>query len=217
MKRTIWMVALLAVLALVLSACGATYMAKTWKDDKYTGGAFSRVMVVGVGANEANRRSFEKLFAKELGEEGVTAVAGYTLIPDEKKATADTVLAAAKKAKVQAVLVTFYKGMKDQKVPPAATPVGYGSNFNNAYNRIYLDTHQQNYYQTRKWVQLKTELYTVPGAKKVWSATSDTLDQANMEQLVKSLADSIAKKLRADGFIGPMPPKPMAKPPQRSY
>jgi hypothetical protein len=205
MKKTLWIGSLLVALV-ALAACGATTLKNTWKDDKYTGGAFSRIMVVGVGANEANRRSFEKLFAKELGEEGVSAVAGYTLLPDEKKATAESVLAAAKKAKVQAVLVTFYRGMKAQRVQPAAS-TAHGSNFNSAYNRIYIDTHSKNYYQTRNWIKLETELYTVPGAKKVWSATSGTIEQANMEQLVKSLADSIAKKLRSDGFIGPKPGK----------
>ena len=49
---------LAAAAALVLGACASTSLQSAWYDTSYQGGAFKRILVVGVGSNVANRRVF---------------------------------------------------------------------------------------------------------------------------------------------------------------
>ena len=66
--------AVLACAALLVAACASTSLQSAWYDTSYRGGAFKRVIVVGVGANVANRRVFEDIFAQKLSTSGVQPV-----------------------------------------------------------------------------------------------------------------------------------------------
>lgn len=75
----------LVALLLGLSACASTTIQSAWYDQAYHGGAFRKVIVVGVGGNLSTLRVFEDIFAAKLAEAGVQGVPGYQIIPSEAR------------------------------------------------------------------------------------------------------------------------------------
>ena len=76
---------LLACAALMLGACASTSLQSAWFDTTYQGGAFKRILVVGVGSNVANRRVFEDIFAQKLSATGTQGVPGYRFLADDAR------------------------------------------------------------------------------------------------------------------------------------
>ena len=77
---------LAACAALVVAACASTSLQSAWYDTSYQGGAFKRILVVGVGSNVANRRVFEDIFSQRVSATGTQAIPGYQFLADEARA-----------------------------------------------------------------------------------------------------------------------------------
>ena len=88
-------------LVAVLSACASTSIENTWKDPQYSGGPISKVLVVGISTQASVRRAFEDTFGQALTQQGVQAVASYTLIPQDGQIPEETLQKAAVQAGVQ--------------------------------------------------------------------------------------------------------------------
>src|SRR4029078_8304652 len=78
--------AVLARAALFVAAFASPSLQSAWYATSYRGGAFKRVIGVGVGANIANRRVFEDIFAQKLSSSGVQGIPGYQFLPDDAPA-----------------------------------------------------------------------------------------------------------------------------------
>jgi hypothetical protein len=154
------------------------------------------VMIIGVVNEPSARIEFEDTFVRALARRDVHAVASHTLLP-QKKPTAEEVIAAAEKAGLDTVLVTRYVGEKTDEVyhpgtvyyavTPAYDP-GYGS-FGGYYGRATEVAYQQPVWTANVSHTLISDLYVAKTRKRLWQATSDTIEASGRSQV---LDDSIA-------------------------
>ena len=77
---------LLLFAGLLLAGCASTSLQSAWYDTSYNGGAFRKILVVGVGANLTDRRVFEDIFAQQLNATGTQGIPGYQFLPDNARA-----------------------------------------------------------------------------------------------------------------------------------
>ena len=107
-RKALLLIAAIAVLALSACANNSTiihsYIDPTVKNMQLEG-----VLVIGVTQKMPARIEFEDAFVKALRQRGANAVASHTLLPSDKP-TKENVIAAAKKANLDTILVTRYLG-----------------------------------------------------------------------------------------------------------
>ena len=77
---------LLLFAGLLLAGCASTSLQSAWYDTSYNGGAFRKILVVGVGANLTDRRVFEDIFSQQLNATGTQGIPGYQFLPDTARA-----------------------------------------------------------------------------------------------------------------------------------
>ena len=75
----------IAVASLALAACASTTLRDTWYDPAYRGGAFRKLLVLGVSDNISERRTFEDVMAARLVATGIEAIPGYRIFPERRQ------------------------------------------------------------------------------------------------------------------------------------
>ena len=166
------------------------------------------VMIVAVVNEPSVRTEFEDTFARALTRRGVHAVASHTLLP-QKKPTADEVIAAAEKAGLDTLLVTRYVGEKTDEVyhpgavyyavTPAYDP-GYGS-FGGYYGRATEVAYQQPVWTANVSHTLISDLYVAETRKRLWQATSDTIQASGRDQVLDDSIDALIGNLKEKGLL----------------
>jgi hypothetical protein len=74
--------------ALLVAGCASTSIRSAWFDASYAGGAFRKILVVGVHGNVADTRVFEDIFAQQLKAAGVDGVPGRCQVSTAADVTA---------------------------------------------------------------------------------------------------------------------------------
>jgi predicted small secreted protein len=218
MKKPIYLPIVVLSALLLLTACATTRLTGVWHDKNYQGGPIKSIMVVGVARTELRRNIFESALVNAFEAQGVRAVPSRKIMGEEAISN-DTVMAAAKKADVQAVLITRVMGTKKQKYyyPPVTYampgPYYYGNtfypyqynNFHYPYNYTYPYPYPyiQNpgYVQTYKSVDLETNIYGSENHQLIWSAASQSFDPENVNDVVNDLAKLFIKELKHNKLI----------------
>ena len=106
--------------------------------------------------------------------------------------SAATVVAAAGRARADAVLVTQVVDVQTQGGDGATV-----TEYFNAYAR-YQDPLPTT---TAHTVRVKIDLYVVAGERRVWAAESTAVDKVDLFGVIDGIATALAAQLRADGLI----------------
>lgn len=185
---------------LLLSSCAATRLTSVWKDEKYGGGVFNHIMVVGISEKSSNRKMFEDAFSMQLKAVGVNAVPSFTVIVSAKKLNKNTIQAAAEEIKADAILVTSLIAAEEKEIyiPPVSPSVTFGQRyqFDHRFPKEGKYAHTPGHYIQQKHVRLESNLYEAREKKMIWSATSETIDLETVDEIVNSLAKVVIKSLR---------------------
>jgi hypothetical protein len=188
----------------LLVSCASTKFTGTWKNEDYTAGPIRSIMVVGVAQNDVNRKIFESTVAQDFEANGVRAVQSANAL-DGQEITKESVIEAAKKQNLQMVLVTRLLGVEQENVyyPPTmyAVPDPYYYRWDTYYPRMYDYVDAPGYMQTYRYVNLETTIYDVADRQLVWSASSETFDPQNVNEVVQELADKLMKRLKKDSLL----------------
>lgn len=211
MKKTNYLVAVTIFALLLLSGCATTRFTGVWHDESYQGGPIKSIMVVGLARNELNRNIFESAMVKAFDAQGVHAIPSRQVLGDEA-ISKDNVMEAAKKANVQAVLITRLVGVKKQKYyyPPQSyvVPYPYYYRWDTYYPYVYPYPYGQlpyvqspGYVQTYKYVDLETNIYDSAQHQLIWSAASQSFDSQNINEVVNDLANLLIKDLKRSKLI----------------
>lgn len=192
-------------LVAVLSACASTSLDNTWKDPQYSGGPVSKVLVVGVSTQESVRRTFEDTFAQALTQQGVQAVASYTLIPEDGKIAEDALKKAAEQSGANGVLITRMVGRQtDVSVSPSPMPPpGFGMRrgYNGYYSGAWIGHYEPTTVQTTDYVIAETTLFRTDAPEPIWSASSRTLEPLDVRKAIEGFATVMIAALRKEGLI----------------
>lgn len=190
----------LGLATLLLTACQTTSIKSAWFDPSYTGGAMKKIVVVGVGANVADRRVFEDIFAQKLRAAGVDGIPGYAVIPDDARAAEAPFSAAVEKSGAQGALMVRLLGVDTKtQVSTTMVPGGFGwGPYGGMYGAAWYPVAQVSQYDI---ATVETSLYEVKSRRLVWAATTETFNPTSVAQETPAYADLIIKQLLARGVI----------------
>ncbi|MEH6590066.1 MAG: hypothetical protein V7746_07425 [Halioglobus sp.] len=167
------------------------------------------VLVIAVSKKMEARKEFEQAFSDALKRRGVRAVPSYTLLPT-KDPSAEEVLAAAKTANLDTVMVTRYMGKSDQEVFHPGTiyydvapayGAGYHGGFGGYYGRAYEVAYQQPVWTTNVTHTLVSDLYVTETKGHMWQAVSDTIQASGNRKLRDDAIDSLIGNLKDQGML----------------
>jgi hypothetical protein len=187
-----------------VSACASTSIENSWKDPQYSGGPLSKVLVVGVSTQASVRRAFEDTFAQALTLQGVQAVASYTLIPEDGQMPEEALQKAAVQAGVDGVLITRLVARKTDvyasgSLPPPA--FGMRRGYYGYYTGAWVGYYEPASVQTTDYVIAETTLFRTGVPEPVWSATSRSLELADVRKATEGFAKIMIAALKKEGLI----------------
>lgn len=198
------------IFLLVLSGCGGnTEVTHSYVDPQLDKLDLEGVLVVAVTQKKSARVRFEDDFAKALGKHGVRAKASHTLVP-EAKAEPEEVIAAAKKADLDTILVTRYVGKSNEEVyHPGTVYYGvtpaYGAGYNRGFGGYYWHAYEVAYEQP-VWTNnvthsLISDLYATQSKEHLWQAVSETLQAGSTDKLRDDAIRGLIGDLKAQGLL----------------
>jgi hypothetical protein len=197
------------LLVLAISACGNTQITQSYVDPVLKKLDLDGVLVVAVAKKQSARVDFEDAFTKALGRRGVRAEASHTLVPSAK-ATAEEVIAAAKKANLDTILVTRYLGKSSEEVYHPGTiyydiapayGAGYYGGFGGYYGRAYEVAYQQPVWTANVIYTLVSDLYITETSEHLWQAVSETIKASGTNKLRNDAINGLIGDLKDQGLL----------------
>ena len=166
------------------------------------------VLVVAVTQKVDARKDFEDAFVRALRKHNVNAVASYTLLSDNKPSK-EEVIATAKKAHLDTILVTRYMGENTQEVyhpgtiyydvAPAYSPYGYG--FGGYYGHAYEVAYQQPVWTSNVTYTLSSNLFATDTHEHLWQVVSDTIKAGGTTKLRDDVIKSFVGNMKEVGLF----------------
>ena len=177
---------------LVARAGAADEVVKPFQDPAFTGGV-TKILVVGVHEDFGVRGQFENTVARALRAVGTAGEASLYSLSSAAELTPDALVAAARKARADAVLVTRVVDVKTEDPGATTTVTEYFQAYSKYAERIPV---------TRAYtVRVRTDLYLVANQTKVWSADSAAIEKQNLFGVIDGIAKALTAQLRTDGLI----------------
>lgn len=195
---------LLACAALMLGACASTSLQSAWFDTTYQGGAFKRILVVGVGSNVANRRVFEDIFAQKLSATGTQGVPGYRFLADDARVNESDWNAGVAQSGADGLLLVRLLGV-DTKTQVYTTMMPgpmygpyYGPYYAPWWGPSMVAVPQVSQYDI---ANVEITLFDVKTKRVVWAGTTQTFNPSTVANETPGFADLIITQLAARGLI----------------
>jgi len=187
--------------ALIAAACASTSIRSAWYDTSYTGGAFRKILVVGIGGNLTDTRVFEDIFSQKLKAAGVDGVPGYLTLPAGAQ-PGNPVWNAAVEASGADGLLAVRLLRVDTKSQVVTTMVPgsmmWGGPYGGWYGPAMVAVPEVQQYDV---ASVETNLWDVKTHRVVWSATTDTFNPASVAQETPGFASVIIGQLAARGLV----------------
>jgi len=181
------------LLALLLArAAAADEVVKTYQDSAFDS-KVSKILVVGVHEDFGTRAQFENTVARALRAAGTAGEASLYSLSSAGELTADNLVAAARKARADAVLVTRVVDVQTEN--PGATTTF--TQYFQAYSK-YADPLPVT---TAYTVRVRTDLYIVATQQRVWAVESTAFQKQNLFGVIDGIANALTTQLRKDGLI----------------
>ena len=199
----------LGLLLLVTSGCTSnSTITHAYVDPTADNRDLKGVLVIGVSEKMPARIDFEDAFVNALRKKGATAIASHTLLPSNLP-TREDVIAAAKKAKLDTILVTRYMGERTQEVyHPGAIYYDVApelkGNISDFYG--YYPHAQEVAYQPPVWTSnvtytMTSDLFTSNGKEHLWQVVSDTLKSGGKKKLRDDVIDTFVDNMKDVGLF----------------
>ena len=209
-KQSIGVLLFTCFLALVISGCNTnSEITSSYVKPDLDKMDLHGVLVVGVAPEQSGRVRFEDEFTKALSQRGVQAQASHKLVP-QAKATADEIIAAAKSANLDTILVTRYAGeSKEEVYHPGTVYYGvtpaYGGNYYGGFDGYYAHAYEVAYEQpvwtTNTTHTVVSDLYVTATREHLWQAVSETIQANSTDQVREDVIDSLIGNLKSQGLI----------------
>lgn len=178
-------------------------------EDIHTRNDLQGVLVVAVAETEEGRRAFEQEFTDALQQQGVRAVASYT-IKGGTELNKEDVVAMAEQAEVDTALVTLFAGRDHSEVlNPGRSYYTYAPVFGRGYYggaRVYGVPYKvgqsQDFWSQHNSIHLEASLYEVKTEDLLWRASSGMPEESDVSAMrsafIKSFMQELAEKELVD-------------------
>jgi hypothetical protein len=208
---------LLLLSFLVLTACassGATITYSWMADDIKQKQEMEGVLVLAISEKPDARKRFEQAFVDALKKRGVRAVASHEL-NSARKISKENVLAMAKKADTDALLVTSFAGRDQYEVlHPGRTYVGVmpiytGGGYNRGgyygrggvYGAPFEIAHVPDFYAQHKSLHLEANLYEIATEEHLWQAASGITETEDTREMLENFIHAFMDQLQKDKLV----------------
>ncbi len=189
-------IAILAATAALAAGCAATQITSVWRDTAMGPVQFHKVVVVAMSQDATLRRLAEDEFVRAVG--APTALAGYSVIPDADIQDKEKVRAHIEAAGADGAVVFRLIGAETQE---RWVPSSYYGNAWGYWGYAAPMVYEPGYLATDRVVMVETAAYSVPTARLVWAARSDTLNPANAKELIDEVVRAVVDRMRKDGVL----------------
>jgi hypothetical protein len=153
----------------------------------------SKILVVGAHPDGAVRGQFENSVARALRNDGGAGEPSLYYMRAAEPLTADSLIAAARSANADAVLVTQVAGLETQN---ADAPRSVNEHF-----RSYDGYRDPLAVAETNTVVVRTDLYAVASRARIWGVESTAVEKRTLFGVIDAIATATAKQLREDGLV----------------
>jgi hypothetical protein len=194
-----------------------TTIQSTWADDQYAGPPLDRVAVVAMFETRADSLAFEREAAEYLAAQGVETVAAHEVLAPAETQRLDEaeVRERLEPADVDGVLIFRLVAVDERREyqvptpyllngPPEHTSVNGSSWYDRTSSSYYWyssspqDTAgSSGYWIEQTFVVAETALFDNRSDRLLWTAKSETMDDAHFERTSESIVRSVARQLLA--------------------
>lgn len=205
------------ILSAALALCGcatSTTIQSSWSDPTFSSTPFDRVAVLALFDSMAESRTFEQTAARTLEEHGVDAVPAYTIVNDAQMYEEAELRERLATADVDGILIYRLIAVDERRVyrdPGPYIRVPSALMFGDPYYWYYYPrwnyywhwrstfdvTRSPEYWQPLTYVIVESSLYDTRRDRLVWTAKSETMDNAQFEALASSIAEEVTDELVA--------------------
>jgi hypothetical protein len=191
----------LAFAALALAACAtSTTLRDSWFDPAYTGGAFKRIVVLGVALDEAQRRTFEDIAVARLVAAGVDAVPSYRYLPEGGRVPESRLDEAVRASGADALWMSRVRQIDRrtdviQRMQPG--PTVWGPGWYGMYTGWFPVTEVRQF----DIATVETTLFDARTRSVVWAGVSETFEPRSVAREAPAFADLIIRALRERGLL----------------
>ena len=190
------------ILFLLITACTAPKITDNWMDEAYKESKIEKVLVIGAAKKITFRNLFEGMLVEQLNQKGIEAIPSYTLIQPDKMLAKKTILKTVEKHNIDAVIITVLAGR--QEITKYYSAPSINSNYFNFYRSVSGNYGNFGRAGAKSYevsiLFLKTNLYDVKTEKLIWTITSESELQYNIDSM-EAATELIIESLAKDGFI----------------
>jgi len=226
MKTPLQRILPLVALASLFGCVTPTTIESSWVDPTFEGTPFRRVAVVALFDTDAESRSFEQQATRALEAKGAEAVEAYTIVGEERMLEQDELRGKLADANVDAILIYRLIAVDERQYYRPPTPylripggIGHGDGHGDPFDWYYHPradyysywrstrdvTHSPGYWEPHSFVVVESSFYDADKDRLVWTAKTETMDDAEFKATTESIVNRVTKKLVALGAVGPPP------------
>ena len=192
-KKVIMGTLLLAAVFMTLSCASPLTLKSNWRNSKYTGPAYKKIMVVAMTKLVGLRQSIEDDLAQQLRSRGVEVATFHEFVPDPDKASKEELVRVGQGMGIEAYLIVRLMGTGTEGQDSTQL-----YSLDRAYGYWYANP------VTTKWSEvsrLESMLFDGKTSDLVWRATVDVVDPSGSEGQVSRFVSLIVKTLSKDKMI----------------
>tara|TARA_R110002110_G_scaffold406421_1_gene626293 strand:+ start:97563 stop:98207 length:645 start_codon:yes stop_codon:yes gene_type:complete len=195
---------------IALSGCGGgSKITHSYVDPELDKLDLHGVLVIAVTRQPSPRKMFEDAYTSALQHHGVNAIASHTVL-SMPKPTSEQVIAAAKKAGVDTIMVSRYIGEQTEEVYHPGTiyygvtpalGMNYYGGFGGYYAHAYEVAYQQPVWTSNTTHAIVSDLYVAETHEHIWQAVSETLQSGSSKQVREDTIKTLVGDLKSKGLI----------------
>jgi hypothetical protein len=205
--------------ALLLSGCAAsrTTIESSWADAEYSGPPLDRIAVVALFDTRADSLAFERNAADFLESLEIATVPAHALLTPAETLTLDEAQIRERLAPtdVDGILIFRLVAIDERREYQVPTPPIAGGNvFSWYYDSSSVDptvsgpaadpTGSRGYWIEQDFLVAETALFDNRSDRLLWTAKSETLDDARLRRTSESIVRAVARRLIAMDLIARM-------------
>ena len=198
--------ALSIFLLLFMTSCASTKVVSEWKNPDLTAKKYKKIMVIGVAKQPDRRRSYEDEFVRQLQAKGVMAISSHTLIPRDKMRDRATIAQNIEGMGIDGVIITRLMELKDKKQffgERDRVPYDKHNNMYEYYNSSFVIAPSSGASNPTNYQKFgfESNLYDTESEKLVFSLSSNTYAQDNIDKRLGSYIKTVVNKLSQHNLL----------------
>jgi hypothetical protein len=194
------MLSLSMLCLMILSSCGSTQLASSWREPnkQVTINQLSKVLVVALFNTETSRRKAEDQMVTYLNGKGVVS---YDYLNDKfNKKNETAIREKIREDGFDGAITMRLVDVEQERVyvqnTPRSSPYYYDFSF--YYFRNYANS---GYYTTTKTYTAEVKVFSIKENKIIWTGVTKTTDPEGVDKLLSEVTKVVYKKMVNEGFV----------------